>query len=171
MYCTYYLLLFLLFTSTIKHGLILLPCLQVLILSFMWFIMLVRLSTQFIFLCFFRCIENFISIFIPVWVFLSISMSLVNYFYVLNCCHYFGHQFMWVFLNSTRSYMLFSLNSFGCLFMPSLNSLTFCNMLRICLVKYASWVSCKVCLMWKVWRSLGVIFSYFSYCLCFHNET
>lgn len=126
MYCIYHLLLFLLFESTIKHGLILLPCLQVLILSFMWFIMLVRLSTQFgvFFSFFFRCIEKFISIFIPVWGFFSISMSLVNYFHVLNCCHYFIHQFMWVFLNSTRSYVLFSLNSFGCLFMSSLNSLT-----------------------------------------------
>lgn len=126
MYCIYHLLLFLLFKSTIKHGLILLPCLQVLILSFMWFIMLVRLSTQFggFFSIFFRCIEKFISIFIPVWVFFSISMSLVNYFHVLNCCHYFIHQFMWVFLNSTRSYVFFSLNSFGCLFMSSLNSLT-----------------------------------------------
>lgn len=76
------------------------------------------------FLFFFRCIEKFTSIFIPVWVFFSISMSLVNYFHVLNCCHYFIHQFMWVFFNSTRSYVLSSLNSFGCLFMSSLNSLT-----------------------------------------------
>lgn len=128
MYCIYHLLLFLLFTSTIiKHGLILLPCLQVLILSFIWFIMLVRLSTQFgvfFVLFFFRCIEKFTSIFIPVWVFFSISMSLVNYFHVLNCCYYFIHQFMWVFFNSTRSYVLSSLNSFGCLFMSSVNSLT-----------------------------------------------
>lgn len=120
----HYLLLFLLFASTIKHVLILLPYFQVLILSFMWFIMLARLSTQFFSLFFFRCIEIFISIFIPVWVFFNISMSLVNYFHVLNCCHYFIHQFIWVFLNSIRRYMLSSLNSFGCLFISSLNSLT-----------------------------------------------